>query len=179
LRKNSKLGLNTQQWVYRAIATYFSKNNQFDLLEFTNQEPNFLVKDYNTFETLQGGQYNESSYNYKFYGQLMEGHIDYWFPLDTVHNCTVFAGYQNCIKYSNNVLSLGFDYFDFYVHEIFSNPMFYNEINRTSIQHAEYDIVIPAGTLRDHRREFLKCMAQDRRELSIVLTVIRMNCQPI
>jgi hypothetical protein len=162
------VSLTTQQWIYRGISCYFSKQNQFDLLEFNNELNDFVVKDYNTFDTLQGGRYNESSYKYKFYGQLMEGHIDYWFPLDTVNDCVVFAGYQNCIKYPNNVLSLGFDYFDFYVHEVFSNPMFYNEINTTSIQHAEYDIVIPAGTLRDHRREFLKCMADNRENLSII-----------
>jgi len=168
LRHIPKLGLETQQWVYRGVSSYFSKHQQFDQLEFNSTLTDFVVKDYNTFDTLQGGKYNEANYNHKFYGQLMEGHIDYWFPLDQVHDCTVFSGYKNRIEYPGNVLSLGFDYFDFYIHRVFSNPMFFNEINRTSIQHATHDVAIPTGMLRPHRQQFMECLANDRRGLSII-----------
>jgi hypothetical protein len=163
-----KPSMKAQQWVYRGISSYFSKHEQFDRLEFNATLTDFVVKDYNAFRALQGGVHNEAEYIYKFYGQLMEGHIDYWFPLDKVHNCTVFSGYKNCIEYPGNILSLGFDYFDFYVHRIFSDPMLFNEINRLSIQQAEHDVVIPTGMLRPHRQLFLECLANDRRALSII-----------
>ena len=157
--QNPHIGGNTQMWAYRGITAWYSKNNQFGVLEFDKESPTEVINDYNATSNLTA---------YRCHGQLLEGHIDYWFPVDQVQNCTVFAGYTHCTQYPNNVLSIGFDFFDFYVREIFSNPMFYTEINHLGVEHAEYDVCVPMGYYRPHRHMFLQYLADTRKNLKIV-----------
>lgn len=159
MRENPTIGGNTQMWVYRGITAWYSKNNQFDLLEFDSNTPTVVINDYNSTSKLTA---------YQCHGQLLEGHIDYWFPVDQAQNCIVFAGYTNCTQYPNNVLSIGFDFFDFYVREIFSDPMFYNEVNHTGVEHAEYDVCVPMGYYRPHRHTFLQYLADTQQHLKVV-----------
>jgi hypothetical protein len=159
MNENPHIGGNTQMWAYRGITAWYSKNNKFDLLEFDNTTPTTIINDYNSKSKLNA---------YSCHGQLLEGHIDYWFPVEQAQNCVVFAGYKNLTQYPNNVLSVGFDFFDFMVHEIFANPMFYNELNRAGVEQAEYDVCIPVGHDRLHRRIFLQCLADSQHNLKIV-----------
>ena len=158
--ENPLLGdCDTQMWAYRGITALYSRNNQFDLLEFDKTSPTELIRDI-------GAPADFSAYRY--HGHFMEGHIDYWFPLDQAQDCVVFAGYTHQIQYPNNVLSIGFDRFDFWVHEIFSNPVLYNEINRAGVEHAEYDVCIPVGYYRTHRQIFLQYLVDAQTNLKIV-----------
>ena len=159
MNKNPQIGGNTQQWAYRAVTAWHSKNFKFDQLEFDNHTPTRIIKDYQAGSNLN---------TYSAYGQLLEGHIDYWFPVDQAQNLMVFAGYKNLTWYPNNVVSLGFDFFDFMVHEIFSNPVFYNEVNRTGVEQAEYDVCIPVGYYRPHRTVFLQYLANGSNTLTTV-----------
>jgi hypothetical protein len=157
--ENYRIGGNTQTWAYRGITAWHSKNNKFNTLEFDDSSPTMVINDYNVDSDITA---------YRCHGQLLEGHIDYWFPIDRGRDCVVFAGYKNLTQYPNNVLSVGFDFFDFIVHEIFSNPMFYNEVNRTGVAHASYDVCVPVGYDRIHRRIFLQYLADTKHNLKIV-----------
>lgn len=167
-KENPTIGGNTQTYAYRGITAWYSKNNNFDLLEFDNDIDTTVICDYATGTNLSA---------YRAYGQLLEGHIDYWFPVDQAQDCVVFAGYKNYTQYAKNVTSIGFDFFDFMVHEIFARPFFYNEINRQGIEHAEYDVCIPVGYPRTHRYLFLQHLADTQKNLKIV-TDSRQNILP-
>jgi len=168
LDENPTIGGNTQTWVYRGLTAWFAKNNQFAQLEFSSDVDTTVINDYNANTELTA---------YRAHGQLLEGHIDYWFPVDQARDCVVFAGYKNYTQYANNVTSIGFDFFDFMVHEIFSMPWFYNEVNRQGVEHAEYDVCVPVGYYRTHRHLFLQHLADTRQNLKIV-TDSRQNILP-
>ena len=159
LNQNPTIGGHTQMWAYRGLTAWYSKNNNFDQLEFDKNIDTIVINDYNANSNLTG---------YRAHGQLLEGYIDYWFPVDRAQDCVVFAGYKNCTQYANNVTSIGFDFFDFMVHEIFSMPWFYNEVNRRGVEHAEYDVCIPVGYYRPHRYLFLQHLADTQKNLKIV-----------
>jgi hypothetical protein len=163
-----KIRGNTQMWAYQGLTAWYSKNNNFDQLEFVDNVDAIVINDYNA---------NSDVTAYRAHGQLLEGHIDYWFPVDQARDCVVFAGYKNYTQYANNVTSIGFDFFDFMVHEIFSEPCFYNEVNRRGVEHAEYDVCIPVGYPRTHRYLFLQHLADTQNNLKIV-TDSRQNILP-
>jgi len=168
MNENPTIGGNTQMMAYRGVTAWFSKNNNFDQLEFGNDFDTTVIDDYNAGSDLTA---------YHAYGQLLEGHIDYWFPVDQARNCVVFAGYKNLTQYPNNVTSIGFDFFDNMVYEIFSRPWFYNEVNRLGVEHAEYDVCVPMGYYRTHRHLFLQYLADTQENLKIV-TDSRQNILP-
>lgn len=177
LKQHATLGGNTQMWAYRGVTAWCSRNNQFDALMFDDESPTVVINDYNPTSNLTA---------YQCHGQLLEGHIDYWFPVDQARDCVVFAGYKNYTEFPNNVSSIGFDFFDFIVHEIFSNPVFYNEVNRTGVEHAEYDVCVPVGYYRPHRYIFLQYLdnnlkiVTDSRQtvLPTDLTFDKLNMEP-
>jgi hypothetical protein len=152
----------TMTFVYAGIAAYFSQQNKFNELEFTSEVNTISFKDWHT-------DYIDSSPNeQKYFGMVYEGHIDYWFPSTEWKNVTLISGHEHICRYSNNIKSIGFDQWDLLIQKFFSNPMFYNEINRQDLSAAEYDVLCLTGTSRDHRFEFLSNLQYKAAGLKIV-----------
>jgi hypothetical protein len=147
----------SQSWVYSGITSYFSQIEEFDSLEFVDELLYTPVQDYRHQDIVENG----------IYGLVFEGDIDYWFDKDTNKKTKVICGYEVNEK-RNNTEILGFDYFDIRTYLEFQNPVLFNEVNRCTLNHAEHDVVIATGRLRDHRKKFLQGLENLKPNLSIV-----------
>jgi len=149
-----------QTWVYSAIVAWYSQQNNFDKLCFTDNIGSLIVCDYNhTFNT--DNRFNK-------YGLVYEGHIDYWANLRDAKNCFFISGHDHFQTHKNNIVSLGFDHWDITIYQSFAIPALWNEINRQSIQQCIYDVVIATGSIRPHRIKFLTMLDQQKEKLKIV-----------
>ena len=152
----------TMAWVYSGIAAYFSQQNKFNELEFTSDADTIFCKDWQ-FKYVEHDPAEQ-----KYFGLVNEGHIDYWFPVEDWKNVTLITGHRHVRRYPNNIKSIGFDRWDILIQQNFSNPIFYNEINRRDLSVAEYDVLCLTGNPRDHRLEFLSKLQCRASNLKIV-----------
>ena len=151
----------TQTWIYSAIVAWYSQQNKFDELCFTDTINSFTVCDYNPHISNLGNRFNK-------YGLVFEGHIDYWAKLSNAQNCFFITGHEHLKTHKNDVVSLGFDYWDLIIFQSYNVPALWNEINRQTIQQCMYDVVIATGSLRPHRLKFLTMLEQQKQTLKIV-----------
>ena len=149
----------TQSWVYAGITSYFSQQGRFAELEFDSLESDFVIYDYK--ENIEFG--STSGY----YGLVFEGHIDYWFKKAIPKNAVIITGHEHFSE-TSNFKSLGFDYWDVMLYNEFQTSALYYEINQSSVRSAEYDVVVPVGSPRSHRLEFLKILNEQKQNLTIV-----------
>jgi len=153
----------TMSWVYSGIAAYFSQQNKFNELEFTSDANTIFCKDWYTEDWV-----DNRPDEHKYFGLVNEGHIDYWFPVEEWKNVTLITGHQHVRHYPNNITSIGFDRWDILIQQNFSNPMFYNEINRRDLSVTEYDVLCLTGDHKGHRLEFLSKLQGRSGDLKIV-----------
>jgi hypothetical protein len=149
----------TQSWVYAGITSYFSQQGRFAELEFDSLESDFVIYDYK--ENI------EFAPTAGYYGLVFEGHIDYWFKNAIPKNAVIISGHEHFSE-TSNFKSLGFDYWDIMLYNEFRMPALYHEINQSSVRSAEYDVVLPVGSPRSHRLEFLKILNEQKQNLTIV-----------
>jgi hypothetical protein len=149
----------TQSWVYAGITSYFSQQGRFAELEFDSLESDFVIYDYK--ENI------EFAPTAGYYGLVVEGHIDYWFKKAIPKNAVIISGHEHFSE-TSNFKSLGFDYWDIMLYNEFRMPALYHEINQSSVRSAEYDVVLPVGSPRSHRLEFLKILNKQKQNLTIV-----------
>jgi hypothetical protein len=149
----------TQSWVYAGITAYYSQQNQFDKLEFTDLESDLIICDYD------GGKGFMPLTNY--HGLVFEGHIDYWADPAIPQGSILISGHEH-FNQNKNYTSLGFDYWDVTTYKELQTALFYYEINQTSVNTAEYDVVIPVGTPRTHRLTFLEVLNNLKQNLTVV-----------
>jgi hypothetical protein len=159
LKKKYGLPFYTQTWVYTGIVSYFSQQNKFDELSFTDEINPVIFADWD----------GEVKPEYSYYGCVYEGHANYWLRPSPITNCTIITGHEHFGHYNGNI-TFGFDYWDINMFNEFSNPGLYYEINRSSVAAAQYDIVLPTGVydLRPHRIEFLTQLESEKEDLTIV-----------
>jgi hypothetical protein len=151
----------TQSWVYSGIVSYFGQQNNFDKLEFTQskEEIDLIISDY------QGNQGFRSGTDY--HGLVFEGHVDYWTKKPIPPGTTLISGHEH-FDQNSEYTSLGFDYWDVFIYNEFRSGTLYHEINRTSVDHAQYDVVLPVGAPREQRLTFLKTFNETRGDLTVV-----------
>jgi hypothetical protein len=148
----------TQSWVYAGITSYFGQQGRFAELEFDSSESDFVIYDYkNTESTPTSG----------YHGLVFEGHIDYWFNNAILKNDVIISGHEHFSE-TSNFKSLGFDYCDIMIYNEFRMPALYHEINQSSVRSAEYDVIVPVGSPRAYRLEFLKMLNEQKQNLTIV-----------
>ena len=151
----------TQGWIYAGLASYYGQQGKFDRLEFCDQIHDTIVRDYSGFDTVVIPGHR--------YGLVFEGHVDYWFPNPaSMPHGRLISGHAHHQNWSQNTVSVGFDFWDHHVHSLFSLPSLQSQINHQSVSAAEYDVVIPVGEPRAHRLMFLQELEQQRQSLTIV-----------
>lgn len=150
--------LYTQSWVYSGITAYFSSNEEFDRLEFVDEDIYPPIYDYQRSMAVNDG---------RIYGNVYEGNVNDWFSEGLSKNVKVVTGHVINEKI-NNTDVIGFDYWDVRTYTEFQNPIFYNEINRLPLSAARYDVVIATGMLRDYREKFLQIFRNRCTNLSVV-----------
>ena len=149
----------TQSWVYAGISSYFSKQNQFDSLIFNDILNDLVIQDWH-------GKLNSEI---KWHGLVFEGHPEYWYKeFEESNSIGLITGHEHLAYYKNNSTSIGFDYWDINTYNELSLYNVYYEINRSSINVAEYDVVIASGNKRPHRLEFLAKLAEQKEDLKIL-----------
>lgn len=148
----------SQSWVYAAITCYYSQQGKFNELEFNNLESNLIIQDYS--------DHSVNNPVSQYYGLVFEGHLDYWFT-NIPTGSVVISGHKH-INQTSEYTSVGFDFWDMYLCNEFSSAALYYEINRSSVGCAQYDVTIPVGTMRKHRKEFLQILNDTKQDLSIV-----------
>lgn len=149
-QQNPTIDLFTMSWVYAGITAWFSQQNLFSELEFTDQVDTVLVNDWNP-------GYTETSVDEKkYFGSINEGSPDYWFDISNWHNTTLLTGHEHTQSLPNNNISLGFDRWDFCMHRINSDPRISQEINHVGVEHAKFDLLALRGVPRPHRIQFLQ-----------------------
>lgn len=158
-----ELAFYTQSWVYAGITAYYSQQNQFDKLEFNNLESklesDLIIYDYNGNTGFRPGT--------DYHGLVFEGHHDYWADSTIPQGSILISGHEH-FNQNKNHTSLGFDYWDIFINNEFRAPALYHEINQSSISEAEYDAVIPTGSMRKHRKIFLQVLNENKQDLTIV-----------
>jgi hypothetical protein len=150
----------TQSWVYSGITAYYSQQNRFGELEFNDLETDLIIHDYQSNTGFRTGT--------DYHGLVFEGHTDSWAGDTTIpKNAVVISGHKHFLQ-TPTYTSLGFNYWDVFLHNEFrAAPLFY-EINHSSVKDAEYDVVFPVGSLRPHRKVFLEVLKEIRQDLTIV-----------
>jgi len=149
----------TQSWVYSAITAYYSQQNRFAELEFSDVESELVIHDHALDK--------EFLPDAKYYGLVFEGHLDYWAKEPIPKGSVVISGHQH-FNQTDNYTSLGFDYWDVRTYNEFSSTPLYYELNHGSVSEAEYDAVIPTGFKRYHRITFLEELGKNQQNLTIV-----------
>ena len=149
----------TQSWVYAGITAYYGQQNRFAELEFYDGESDLIIHDYDCHKGFRPGT--------DYHGLVFEGHVKYWADQEIPENAILISGHQH-FNPTPGYTSLGFDYWDIAVYNEFRAAPLYYEINRSSIQEAEYDMVIPVGTGGTHRQTFLKVLNELKQNLTIV-----------
>jgi hypothetical protein len=161
LKTKYKKPLYTQTWIYTGITSYFSQQNKFDELIFTDEIMPVVFEDWA----------NRIFRGCTRYGCVYEGHVGTWIDKswnNQVTNCTIITGYEHVGQYNGNT-TLGFDFWDVNVYNDFSHHCFYYELNHSSVADAQYDVVIPTGSYtRPHRLEFLTQFENQTENLTIV-----------
>jgi hypothetical protein len=149
----------TQSWVYSGLSAYFGKQNCFDQLEFyeIESEPDFVIADYK-------GGFNPRT---RYHGLVFEGHRDYWINSSIPAGSVIITGHKHIDKTPEHI-SLGFDYWDINTYNEFRVAPLYYELNRSSVQDALYDVVIPVGTHRPHRKQFMQLLNEFKQDLTII-----------
>lgn len=155
----------TQSWMYAGISSYFSQQNRFNELEFNSTLNDFVIQDWH-------GKINA---DVKWHGQVFEGHPDYWCKnFEDSDSLGIITGHEHLTYHKNDIVSLGFDYWDINTYNEFSSYNLYYEINRSSVKNAEYDVVIASGNLKKqhksnrYRPRFLTQLAEQKENLQIV-----------
>jgi hypothetical protein len=95
----------------------------------------------------------------KYFGLIGEGNPDYWFELSEWANTCLIAGYDHYSQYPNGNFSIGFDFWDFRMYTIHTDPRISQEINCLPLQHAKFDLLVFKGANRKHRTNWLKMLA--------------------
>jgi hypothetical protein len=149
-------------WIYAGIVAYFSQHNKFRELEFTSSANTIFCKDWNS------RYIDQDPAEQKYFGLVNEGHIDYWFPTEDWKNVTLVTGHEHVLHHSNNVKSIGFNFWDIMTQKNFSNPAIYNEVNRRDLSMANYDVLCLVGQPKAHRLEFLLNLQRNSNGLKIV-----------
>jgi hypothetical protein len=149
----------TQSWVYSGLSAYFGKQNCFDQLEFYEAElaPDFFIADYR----------NKFDPRTRYHGLIYEGHKDYWINSSIPAGSVIITGHKHIDK-TPEYISLGFDFWDLNTYNEFRVAPLYYELNRSSVQDALYDVVIPVGTHRDHRKKFMQLLNEFKQDLTII-----------
>ena len=150
----------TQSWVYAGITAYYSQQNQFDKLEFLDQESDLIICDFN-------GNTGFGLNPYRYYGLVFEGHCDYWTKTSIPNGTVLITGHKH-FDQNEKYTSLGFDYWDIHIFNEFKVAPLYYEINRSSVADAEYDVVMPVGVPRSNRKIFLSMLDENKQDLTIV-----------
>ena len=149
----------TQSWVYAGISSYFSQQNQFADLSFNDVVTDFIIQDWH-------GKINP---NIKWHGLVYEGHPEYWLKDHEKSSLIgIITGHEHLAHDKNNIISLGFDYWDINTYNELSSFNLYYEINRSSINSADYDVVIAVGKSRPHRLKLLAELAEQKEDLKII-----------
>lgn len=149
----------TQSWVYSGLAAHFGKQNCFDQLEFCDvkSKTDFFIADYtDTFDPRT-----------TYHGLVYEGHCDYWVKSSIPSGSVLISGHQHVNK-TPEYISLGFDFWDINTYNEFRLAPLYYELNQSSVQDASYDVVIPVGTHRGHRRQFMQQLNELKQDLTII-----------
>jgi hypothetical protein len=158
LKNKYGLPFYTQTWVYTGILSYFSQQNKFEELTFTNDIMPVIFADWT----------GSAQPEFTRYGCVYEGHAKCWLRDNPITGCTIITGHEHFGHYNGN-MTLGFDYWDVNTYNEFSNVGLHYEINRSSIANAQYDIVVPTGVYeRAHRVEFLTQLENQKENLTIV-----------
>ena len=155
------LPFHTQSWVYAGLTAYFSQIEKFHQLEFSNDIANDVI--------IQDWKKDDTTDRVGYFGNVFEGHCNTWAPMSELSDAILISGHEHVETHANNVLSIGFDYWDISAWRRFSNPALYNEVNRTSIQEAKYNVTIPVGwPFRNHRISFLNVLNEHKNDITIV-----------
>jgi hypothetical protein len=163
--RNHSLSVYTMSWIYAGITAWFSQQEKFQELEFLPNVSTLFVEDWVADANLID-QYPEHN---KYFGLINEGHPEYWFEISQWKNTTLITGHDHANYLGNGNRSIGFDRWDFHQYKINSDPRISMEVNRRSIQVANYDILILKGRDRPHRNQWLSQLATDTKNLKILI----------
>jgi hypothetical protein len=146
----------TQSWIYAGITAWFSQQDRFAELEFSDKIDTLFVTDHAlSWPDPSLDLKNSTTADKKYYGLPNEGSPEYWFDLDNWHNTTLITGYENFTQWQNNNVSIGFDWFDFQMHKINGDPRISQEINTQSISNAKFDLLVLRGKNKPARVRWL------------------------
>jgi hypothetical protein len=162
---SKQLYFHTQSWVYKAIVAYFSSIDKIADLEFAAEIINSPVYDYPGPEKIKDDM---------IYGNVYEGDPSYWFENNWSRSVKIVTGHD-IDETRGNVHIIGFDYWDIKTHNDFRDPIWYDEINRSSVIAADYDVMIATGQMRRHRKIFLEIL----RDCDLGLLVVTDDHQSI
>lgn len=152
----------TQSWIYAGITAWFSQQDQFAELEFSDKIDTLFVPDWNTnFK-------DTNTADKKYFGLIHEGSPEYWFDLDNWHNTTLITGHENLTQWHNSNISIGFDRWDFHMHKVCSDPRISQEINKQSVKNAKFDLLVLQGVPRPHRVKWLSSLQERSTDLKVL-----------
>jgi hypothetical protein len=151
-----------QSWIYAGITAWFSQQDRFAELEFSDKIDSLCVQDYwDKFFSASISVQEKTSDDKKYFGLINEGSPEYWFRLDEWHHTVLVTGHDNFTQWQNNNISIGFDRWDFWLHKVCGDPRISQEINTQGIAKSKFDLLVLRGAPREHRLKWLK-LFQDR-----------------
>jgi hypothetical protein len=151
-QQNPDWGLYTQSWIYAGIAAMHSRQQRFADLAISDQPGGPVFRDWR----------GQDPTAWKQWGNVFEGHAFHCFPLHQARDTVIITGKEHAEHHENGNRSLGFDFWDLITQQRYSSAVLWNEVNRTSVSQARYDVVIPVGNLHPHREMMLEILSHYR-----------------